>query len=658
MQSSMLAIHNYKTLNSLEKKLTYDRKHQKESISISVPDILVNPDNYECRYIVVEDAREYYLDTINRLRSAPLVHNNIMQSKSNVGSTCLIDLRSQAIVNGQHGTFLSLIPWMNYYVRELGCRNIVLLPLGPYGTTRTKGADGSLFSLNDHLGVDDKYADTLVSGLSVNDQYRAVIEAAAIAGVRVGTVQPLATAALDYPAFARDPSLTFWWVADPGEVMYAPVIEEWKPHSLASCVERSPYKSHIVNRPELPRSYVERFVEPPSRSSIRVVHREEGSYFVGRSLYKGRMVDVAIANAIPDVIPDNVNQYAWSDIALLNYWKTHIPCPAMLMGFVEQNANSSALNKMKNVMRTRSQRYGESIFWIDMARCLPVEVRESAPKSTYTFKTTKLIYEQITGNSPIWSDCSGTVIGDFLCEVAPRVKTRAEFRALLFRFLSTTGVQQLYTDYLAGAGTHDAIPPEPRISAMLILLASILPGAQMLIVSGQERFTSKPINAEFGNMDSRYNENSMSLFSCDTKSPIQGVSADDLADKYNLPSMSRLLEPIVLLQEYVQRCRKISPPTFKKHRVKSLGQNKTGHWSTGSKPNEPWCTVIIQVDDASRGIVKCEKDWKIMLKPMVSDGWQVQRIQAGQYITLDAVDMVIVGGDQLATLWKENFTRA
>jgi hypothetical protein len=492
----------------------------------------------------------------------------------------------------------------------------------------------------------------MVPQLCARDQFRAAVEAAAVAGVRVGTVQALVTAALDTPAFARDPSLTFWWVADPSEVLYAPVVESMASINYDSANARDEYRSCIDARPPLPKSYAERFVEPPSRSSIRQEKRDEGIYWVGKSLYKGRMVDVTIANAIPDVIPDKVAHYAWRDVALLNYWQTHIPCPAMLMGLVAHNKNSSALQSMKRVMRERCRRYGESLFWIDMARCLPEVVRESAPQSTPIFNSTKVIYEQITGNKPMWSSSSGSVVGQFLCEVAPRGVTLANFRSRLFRFLSNAGVHDMRNNYLVGPGTHDVLASEPRVVAMLALLAYILPGAQMLIVSGHERFSSKPINAEFGDIGiNGYNESNLSLFSFNPKAALSGLPTRDLADLHDLPPMSKLLGPALLIEDYVRQCRNAAPPTFFRKHSYTAETDEIGYWRAGLSSNSPWCTIIIRIDEGKDALIKWEKDWKIAIQPMVSEGWQMMDQAKGGF-TLKPIDMIIIGGYQLVEKFK------
>lgn len=652
MQSVMPTANEPKALAKLTGHLLADQVAKNKPVGMLVPDILTDPYGYSCSYVPIEDARGFLLDAIARLRSHAITSLNDKNAVLDGERTCLIDLRSQATVNGRHGTFLSLIPWLAYFVCDLGCRNVILLPLGPYGATRQKGKDGSLFSLADHFGVDRMYSDCLVPQLCAQEQYRAVVEAAAIAGVRVGAVQPLATAALDHPQFACDPSLTFWWAADPSEILYGPVLEEMS-SSTVSISEGLPESIWKV-RPPLPKGYAERFVEPPSRSSIRVVRREEGAYLVGKSLYRGRMVDVAIANAIPDVLPDMAEKYAWRDIALLNYWQTHIPCPAMLMGFVAHNARSSAERRMKSVMGERARRYGESLFWIDMARCLPPSVRNSAPRTTPTFASTKIFYEQITGNAPKWPNSPGTVIGEFLCEIAPKAATPSEFRSRLYRFLSATGLQGEQTNYLAGPGTHDSIAPEPRVAAMLFLLASILPGAQLLIVSGHERFSLKPINAEFGKSGMvAYDESRLGLFSCDPLSALSGLSASTLAEEYQLPPMARLLGMAAVLRDYARRCRNVSDSSFDTKGLNTHGVHAIRHWTVGLRPNGEWFKVLLRIDNSDSGMarIKWESDWEIVLRPMVSRGW-ITESDPTQDVSFAPVDFVVAGGRQLAEAWK------
>lgn len=627
---------------------------------LRVPDILIDPRAYRCGYVSVHDGADFLLRSVDRIRSSAATQPRTQLPGEELGSTMLVDLRSHAAVDGRHGSFLSLIPWLAHYICDLGCRNVVLLPLGPYGRTRRKGSDGSLFALTDHLAVSDEYGDCLVPGLDAREQYRAVVELAASAGVRMGTVQPLATAALDYPHFALNPSLTFWWVADPSEILFSPVVDEWLSGPLAAIIHGAGYRPALREaRIPIPQRYAERFVEPPSKSTIRIVHREEGSYFVGKSLYRGRMVDVAIANAIPDVIPDKAEHYAWRDIALLNYWQTHVPSPCMLMGCEETNDTSSAMRQMVSVMCERRRKFGESLFWIDMARCLPSRVRDSAPPSSRFFRTTKLIYEQVSEEWQMPTDRQGAVIGDFLCSVAPRTRCRAEFRMRLFAFLSDYHARASLAEYLAGPGTHDALPLEPRVAALLMVLSHVLPGAQPLLVSGQERFVGEAINAEFGELGTAgYAEEALSLFSCDPDRSARGVPALVLAQTYGLASTARLLPAAAVVREHVRACQREGSPRFARIEGPGGQPDEVGHWTIGRRSDGPWCSVVMRIDAGQSQVMPWEQDWRIVLRPLTPDGWLVAQRPATGTLELAAVDCAIVGGRCLERHWRKWLQRS
>ncbi len=381
------------------------------------------------------------------------------------------------------------------------------------------------------------HAFPVLTSVDVATQYRAVVEAAALCGVRVGSVQPLATAALDSDLFAEVPETTFWWAAEPDEVLYAPYVPDWRDPALRSSCGMHGDKAG----PTLPFEYTARFVEPPHRSSIERVRHADGLYYVGQSLYRGRMRRVCVANAIPDVVPDAPMKYAWRDVALLNYSADLAPHPLRLHWRGYSGRPTKAELIMAGVIPRRVATYGESVFWFDMARCLPDKVIDSASIRTPHFARATTITEDVAAPSGTGSRRSLSV-GEFLYTVAPRHHDMKSLRRDLLGFLERVIIRGQHSRYLAGAGTHDTVPASPRIAALVTVLAHALPGAVPLIFSGQERFLSDLSNAEFGSpCTERYEEAELSLFSRDTTRSFRGISADELLRSHFLPTFTDLL---------------------------------------------------------------------------------------------------------------------
>jgi len=517
--------------------------------SASLPEFTRDPIGYSCRTFECDDFDRFLDGTIDRLlsegheRHDGVDRDDRIGDAADTGITFLCDLRSIASVGSGPGTFAGMFVWLPFLLNALRVSRIVFLPLCPIGRTRRKGRSGSLFAVTDHAGIDSRRGDPALTDVPVGVQYRALAELAAARGIRVGSVQPMMTAALDAPIFAEHSELTYWWAADPGEVLRAT-----RPRAAdAMHLSSSRWDTAAAEHPP-GREFVARFVDPPHRSSLRTIDRPEGRYLVGRSMYRGRMTDVSIANALPDVIPQTGDDHAWSDVALLNYTGRRVPLahPEPDPG----EPDSRALSVMSGILNNRARTYGETVFWLDMARSLPAGLRESATEGALGFAP-QLIHETVEGVSvsPDWPP--GHCVGDFLYSVVPRKGGIREHAGRLAEFVGALHIADGRAGvYLAGPGTHDTLPLPPRLAATFWVLAFLLPGAVPLLYSGQERYWQGVSNFEFGIRDEGPPAvNDCSLFSHTPEMAWAGIDAGALAREYDLP-------PFVTLTDDLRRIRR------------------------------------------------------------------------------------------------------
>lgn len=130
-------------------------------------------------------------------------------------------IRNFATLNGERGTALKQIGFLPFLRDRLGVTVFVSLPTGTVGSTSRKGSIGSPFAIKNPFDIDQSFSDPLLPDFSPLFQYKALVQACTMLGIAPGSIVPLATLAVDSPLFALFPDLGFWWVAEPGDILYS-----------------------------------------------------------------------------------------------------------------------------------------------------------------------------------------------------------------------------------------------------------------------------------------------------------------------------------------------------------------------------------------------------------------------------------------------------
>ncbi len=255
------------------------------------------------------------------------------------------------------GTFMKSIAMLPY-LKKLGINTIHLLPITEIGIAGRKGDLGSPYAIKNPFKIDPLLADPLIP-LSVEEQFKAFVDAAHFMGFRIVQEFIFRTAAIDSDWQQTHPEW-FYWIND--QVAYGP--PEFTPQQLEKILKIPSGKGKFIPPPK---SYKELFVVPPLPGSPN---------------------NHKIASAFADWPPNDL-QPPWSDVTYLRLYKYDYAA--------ENNFNYIAYNtiryydpelaKSQNIYHELWEQIAQNVPYyqqqfnidgamIDMGHALPAELKD------------------------------------------------------------------------------------------------------------------------------------------------------------------------------------------------------------------------------------------------------------------------------------------
>jgi glycosidase len=276
------------------------------------------------------------------------------------------------------GTFLKAIA-MIPYIKRLGATTVHLLPITSIGHDGNKGSLGSPYAIRNPYEIDENLSEPSL-GLDAKTEFKAFVEAAHRAGLRVVVEFVFRTAAKDADWVKEHPEWMYW-------------IKDSVPMRQPGHQDESSYGSPVFTREELDRIhhdvnnhqfgnllpphqvYRDFFTLPPPSDNVA---KEAGRYI-------GTLPDgthVRIPGAFADWPPDD-NQPPWGDVTYLRMY-TH---PAFnYIGYNTIRMYDTRLTQAEHVNRPLWDRivgiipyyqreFGIDGVMIDMGHALPMELK-------------------------------------------------------------------------------------------------------------------------------------------------------------------------------------------------------------------------------------------------------------------------------------------
>lgn len=366
------------------------------------------------------------------------------------------------------GTLIKTIALLPY-LKKLGINTIHLLPITEIGIDGRKGDLGSPYAIKDPFKIDPNLADPIVD-ISIEDQYKGLIEAAHHLGMRVVQEFIFRTAAIDSTWTIEHPNWFYWIKND----------EKYGPPKFST--EELKY---ILKVPKGKGKYI------PPHKSYRALF-EIPSNRIDKNKYN-------IASAFADWPPDDL-QPPWSDVTYLRlyhydyqhennynyiaYNTIRFYDPELAK---EAHINQELWDKIANIIPYYQQTFGIDGAMIDMGHALPNQLKSKIISKARDIDSTFAFWDETFDNKEATKrEGYDAVIGDAWY----KINTRNGFRNLIIK-----GLESKPLIYFGAAETHNS----PRMTNLkkkkaAWLLFNILPNVIPFLHNGFELNEHLPVN--------------------------------------------------------------------------------------------------------------------------------------------------------------------
>lgn len=433
-------------------------------------------------------------------------------------------IRTFASLNHEIGTALKQIAFLPFLKGRLGVTVFINLPSGVIGKTNRKGRRGSPFAIRNPFCIDSSLGDGLLPDFTAAAQYKALLQACRLLGIRTGSVVPLTILAMDSPFFKTFPELGYWWKAEPGDLLFAKYLNQNQ-----TCSHGCPSKKEV----HIEDFHKSRFVEAPHAEDIEAGQANGHIYYVTG----GPKHMITLANAFPDPVAGDTNSYTWKDVATIRYTRELYPPAQGSQIKPEPDRSKPAWLIMPFLIAWRAQELGEDCFLIDVNENVPQEILGRASQvinhwneecrqlvkklldEKVSLDELRKVYEELDRsrngseqvdrrridfiaeefwnfelNDPQISAITGPLIN---CVSAHSHNHGVLVNSLRhhLKLLESSASPKLY---FGGIANHDTMPPHPRIAPILYTMYRFLPRSVPMIFSGNEYYASVIINKEFG----------------------------------------------------------------------------------------------------------------------------------------------------------------
>lgn len=501
-------------------------------------------------------------------------------------------IRTFAALDGRIGTALTQIAFLRHLRDRLGVTVFLSLPTGVIGLSDRKGTRGSPFAVADPFGIDPSLADPLFPELSAEVQYRALVQACHVLGLRAGSVVPMATLAIDSPLFAATPQLGYWWDGEPRTHLCAPIDESGtagggSPQTPIGVVPAGP----------------ERFAEVPSGHAVDVLAAADGNLFFVTNV-GGRQL--TLANAFPPSGGTTVETTTWADVAMVNYTARCWPAPVGARSRIDDDPSRPAWSAMSRMLAWRNDALGEEVFVIDANPSVPPGVLELARELAGEDRADITLIGEELWSFDAPSAALNAVVGPLVYGVSAHSRDIELLTSSLRYHLRCLEDRRGETPFLAATANHDTLPPIPEVAPLLTVCYAFLPGAVPCIYSGTEVYADVLTNEQFGSWGGRTlaagtHVHELALFD-DIPLAWDSLPTTDLNGRPVVPltdlisRLSRLRRALWAIGPWDYRFVTSESPLCFGYELRQL-----------AKPNN-FVRVILNWDPTSSATVPCERD--------------------------------------------------
>ncbi|ONN27600.1 maltodextrin glycosyltransferase [Thermosipho affectus] len=280
------------------------------------------------------------------------------------------------------GTFLKMIAFL-MYLKNFNVNTLYMLPISKNSNLFKKGSIGSPYAVKNPLKLDEGYHDPLLEDFTVEDEFKALVEAAHILGIRVVLDFIPRTASRDSDLIKEHPDWFYWIKIDD--------LSEYKPPKVEELPFKIPDKEDIqlLYRNKEVRKHLKKFVDSPDKLDPKKwekVKNMDGNILVNIIKEFGVVTPPGFSDWINDPQP------TWDDVTFLRLYldnpadaKDYISKdqkPYILFDVIKSSKfpgnvpNKELWEYISNIIPTYQQKFGIDGARIDMGHALPAKLQE------------------------------------------------------------------------------------------------------------------------------------------------------------------------------------------------------------------------------------------------------------------------------------------
>jgi hypothetical protein len=282
----------------------------------------------------------------------------------------------------ESGTFLKMIGLLPY-LKELGINVLYMLPISKMSNVFKKGEVGSPYAVKNPIELDESYADPLLEGIKLDEQFKALVQAAHMLGIRVVLDFIPRTAARDSDLIKTHPDW-FYWIKIEEAASYRP------PH-----ISQLPFKIpdqedlEIIYSAEEVKIHLQKFTLSSDKldpEKWERVKKMEGDILSNIAKEFGIITPPGFSDWVNDPQP------TWDDVTFLRLYLDHPEAsqkyvakdqpPYVLFDVIKSSKfpgkkpNKKLWEYIANIVPTYQKKYGIDGARIDMGHALPSQLQD------------------------------------------------------------------------------------------------------------------------------------------------------------------------------------------------------------------------------------------------------------------------------------------
>ena len=278
----------------------------------------------------------------------------------------LKDIEHQGKKVRKTGTFLKMIALLPY-IKSLGCNVLHLMPITKIGIDGNRGDLGSPYAIKNPYELDERLAETAIP-FTVEEQFKALVEACHILNIRVVLEFVLRTAAIDSDWIKQHPDWFYWIKKEKANSYKKPVFT---PEEL-KLIKKIPEGHNLFIPPN--KEYQDIFSKPPRTDQIEIIEN--------KIVAKTEEGELIIPGAFADWPPDD-KQPPWNDVTYLKLY--HDDSTQENFNYIAyntiryydpklrrpENKNTELWNALTGIIPHYQQHFGIDGIMLDMGHALP-----------------------------------------------------------------------------------------------------------------------------------------------------------------------------------------------------------------------------------------------------------------------------------------------